>query len=337
MSRPVMADGSLRIVLTSGSRLPADKYGGTQRFIQWLGKKLVELGHDVTVLAPPGSWADFAHVLPYDPDEPLDPQLPDGCDLVHLHHAVDPLPDRPYLVTLHGNARPGTRLPPNTVFLTADHAERHGGRVFVYHGMDLDALGEPNFDGPKQHLIFLAKAAWRIKNVRGAIEISKRAHRKLAVAGGYRFNLNMGVHITLDRHVRFYGMVDDRQKEVLLNRSLALLFPVLWHEPFGLALIESLYFGNPVFGTPFGSLPEIVQPDVGVLSRSKSELVEALRHLEQFDRLRCHEYACDRFSSTRMAQDYLALYDKVLGGKSLHDSPPVMLESAEPTSLSMDE
>ena len=35
-----------------------------------------------------------------------------------------------------------------------------------------------------------------------------------------------------------------------------------WHEPFGIALIEALYFGCPVFGTPYGSLPEIVEEGV---------------------------------------------------------------------------
>ena len=68
---------------------------------------------------------------------------------------------------------------------------------------------------------------------------------------------------------------------MFFHHGLALLFPVKWHEPFGLALIESLYFGNPVFGTPFG--------------------------FERFDRRRCHEYACDRFSSTVMAKNYVDL------------------------------
>ena len=45
----------------------------------------------------------------------------------------------------------------------------------------------------------------------------------------------------------------------LLNASRGLIFPVRWHEPFGLAVIESLYFGCPVFATPYGALPELVQ------------------------------------------------------------------------------
>ena len=56
-----------------------------------------------------------------------------------------------------------------------------------------------------------------------------------------------------------------------------MIFPVRWHEPFGLAIVESLYFGCPVFGTPYGSLPEIVAPDVGVLSARASDLAEAVR------------------------------------------------------------
>ena len=36
------------------------------------------------------------------------------------------------------------------------------------------------------------------------------------------------------------------EKGEILNSSKGLVFPVLWHEPFGLAIIESLYYGCPV-------------------------------------------------------------------------------------------
>ena len=106
---------------------------------------------------------------------------------------------------------------------------------------------------PRKHLHFLAKAAWRVKNVKGAIEISRRSHHKLIVMGGTRLNLKMGFRFTPDLHVKFYGMVGGEQKLSLLNQSKALLFPVLWHEPFGIAITESLYMGAAVFGTPYGS------------------------------------------------------------------------------------
>ena len=112
-------------------------------------------------------------------------------------------------------------------------------------------------------------------------------------------NLKMGIRITLDPRIRFAGMVGGEQKNQLINGSLAPLFPVRWNESFGLAVVESLYFGCPVVGTPYGSLPELVTPEFGFLSNKKSELVEALSHVEEYDRKKCHEYICDNFASAK--------------------------------------
>jgi len=74
-----------------------------------------------------------------------------------------------------------------------------------------------------------------------------------------------------------------------------LLFPVLWNEPFGIALIESLYFGCPVIGTPYGSLPELIPKEVGFLSSKKDELVIAVKNIDAYDRTTCNRYVMDNF------------------------------------------
>ncbi|MEF9931013.1 MAG: glycosyltransferase, partial [Bacteroidales bacterium] len=53
-------------------------------------------------------------------------------------------------------------------------------------------------------------------------------------------------------------MIGGEQKLNILKESKGLIFPVIWNEPFGLAITESLYCGAPVFGTPYGSLPELI-------------------------------------------------------------------------------
>ena len=317
--------------------IPAVKYGGTERVVWWLSKKLAELGHRVTLLAPAGSSCDFATVLPLDPQKSLDAQVPDDVDIIHLHDDTQPSERTPTIRTFHGNMRKAGSMSENTVFISADQARRHGGSVFIHHGLDLQEYGPVDWSIPREHLVFLAKAAWKVKNVRDAIHIARKAGRPLAVAGGHRLNFTMGFRLTLDPNARFLGMVDHHHKQQVLNRSLALLFPVKWHEPFGLALIESLYFGNPVFGTPFGSLPEIVTDEVGFLSKSRNELIGQVRELERFDRRRCHEYVCDRFSSTVMAKNYLDLYEKVCNGENLHDQRPSWHDPAEPKYLPLDD
>jgi len=312
----------VRVAIVFNRIIPALRYGGSDRVVWWLGKHLVRAGHSVVFVVPPGSTCDFAEVIHYAPEVPVGDQIPPGVDVVH-DFALTNLDGHPSLTTLQGNMPPGARLPRNTAFISRNHAERHGGSVFVYNGIDPDDYGQPEWSASRDHLLFLALASWKVKNVRGAIRIARRARRSLSVVGGHRLNFNMGFRLTLDPNVRFHGVIGGEAKNRIINHSSALLFPVRWHEPFGIALIEALYFGCPVFGTPYGSLPEIVIPDVGVLADSETELARRLADLGQFNRRRCHQYACEEFSAELMTRRYLALYERVLNGESLHHHEPV--------------
>jgi glycosyltransferase involved in cell wall biosynthesis len=315
--------------------VPAHGYGGMERIAWWLGKALARLGHAVTLVVPPGSRSDFARVAAYDQARPIVDQIPRDVDLVHdfLLRTDYPVPA---VTTLHGNTAPGTVLPRNTVFISHNQALRHGGTVVVHNGIDPEEYGPVDWAAPRSKLLFLAKASWRVKNVQGAIRIAHGAGRRLVVAGGHRISLNMGFRVTLDPRVRFLGMVGGEDKHRLLNRSAALLFPVRWHEPFGIAILESLYFGLPVFGTTYGSLPELITPEVGTLANSESALVEAVKGLERFDGRRCHEYVLETFSADLMALRYLELYRRVLDGEALHDEAPVATDAASTDLLPID-
>ena len=152
--------------------------------------------------------------------------------------------------------------------------------------------------------------------------MARLAGEELHVAGGFRLNFRMGFRLTLSRQVRFHGWVGDGKKRQLLAGSKGLVYPVLWREPFGLALVESLYFGCPVFGTPYGSLPEIVPPDVGFLSADSAELAEAVRGAARFDRRRCHAHAISSFGARAMTDAYVEAYERVLAGEPIHAEPP---------------
>ena len=118
-------------------------------------------------------------------------------------------------------------------------------------------------------------------------------------------------------------MVGGAQKMQLLNASNGLIFPVRWHEPFGLAVIESLYFGCPVFSTPYGALPELVPEDCGLLSNRAEVLAEAVR-AGGFDPQACHQRALAHFSVERMAAGYLEKYEQVLAGELLNSVAPAI-------------
>lgn len=300
----------MNILIVHDQRLPVFTYGGTERVIWALAKELKGLGHQVSFLLPSGSSCDFATVYTYQAQLPLQAQIPAHIDVVHFQKEPSEPIDTPYLVTIHGNGNEGKQFSNQYVFVSKNHAERHGSKQFVYNGLDWETYQVPDFNRKRTHFHFLGNAAWRVKNVRGAIKMIKQTREEsLAVMGGVRFNFKMGMRFTFSNRVKFYGMVGGVQKFELLNQSKGLIFPVLWDEPFGLAITESLFYGCPVFGTPRGSLPELIQSDYGYLSEDPKELVRAIEAAEIFDPQKCHEYARDVFNARVMAEKYVGYYE----------------------------
>ena len=315
----------LHILIVSNGTIPVNKYGGIERVIWHLGKELAAMGHRITFLVGAGSKCDFGEVLPYNPDLPVSSQVPDNVDIVHSFLLDWDSNSKPFICTVEINTR-RRKIHQNSVFVSGDHAKRYGSNTFVYNGLGLEDYGTPDFKVDRTYMHFLGKAAWKVKNLRGCIDIARKSNNKLMVMGGNRINFNMGIKIYTARHIRFAGMVGGERKNRLINKSKALLFPVLWSEPFGIAITESLYFGCPVFGTPYGSLPELITPEFGFLSDKKTEIVDALKHIDQYDRKKCHEYVCEKFSSKQMAEKYLLLYEKVMNGQKLNSAPPKLLD-----------
>jgi glycosyltransferase involved in cell wall biosynthesis len=321
----------MHILIVNNTSIPVHKYGGTERVIWWLGKALVQVGHQVSYLVAPGSSCEFANVYTYNESVPFNTLIPEGIDVVHLNHHVNEIPNIPYIQTMHGNLNHAMELDQNTVFVSKNHAARFGSASYVHNGIDPMDYGMPILknEAVKNYFHFLGDAAWRVKNVKGAIQITKLAQQKLRVVGGVRFNFNQGIRLSFDTHVRFDGMQGGKEKNEIIKYSKGLIFPVRWHEPFGLALIESLYFGCPVFGTPYGSLPEIVVPEIGYLATTASGLADAVARVNDYNRKHCHEYVMDNFTHIQMSASYLRLYEKVLNGEKLNPKAPI-IQSIQP-------
>ncbi len=325
----IQKNRKLHILIVAPFKIPALLYGGTERVIWDLGKCLQNLGHQITYLVVAGSSCPFANVLFYDANKSLNQQIPDDVDLIHFQFSPNEEIKKPYLVTIHGNIPFGMVLDKQCVFVSKNHAERHGSNQFVYNGLDWDNYPKVDLKSKRNSFHFLANAAWKIKNLKGALELTKEANQKIVVLGGHRFNFRMGWRFTFDTHVSFKGMVDNQSKAKHLNKSKGLIFPVLWDEPFGLAVIESLYFGCPVFATPYGALPELLNNKVGLLSNKKSVLIEALKISDHFNKKSCHEYAQEQFSAMKMTKDYLKIYDQVMNGEVLNERHPTLLKKQE--------
>jgi glycosyltransferase involved in cell wall biosynthesis len=319
----------MKVVIFHPVALPPRDYGGTERVVGWLARGLVERGHEVHVAALAGSRLPAGvRLLAVESDRrgaaELAPRLPAGTDVVHFMappgDGAASLPC-PWLVTVHGNGKPGESFPSNSVFVSADHARRHGATAYVHNGLD---PSEYRFDRSKSRsFLFLSKTSWRVKNVAGAIRLCARARAPLRVAGGRRPWLSR-LEVLVRRNMSWEGPVAGATKARLLAEAKALVFPVAWPEPFGLVVAEALLSGTPVLASPRGSLPELVPADVGALPADEDGWIDWLsKPALPWDPERCRAWALERFHYARMSEGYEDLYRKIGGGARLHDASPV--------------
>ncbi len=314
----------MKILIAHQAKIPVTTYGGTERIIWWLGKELVRLGHQVTYLVKQGSTCSFANILIINSEKILNDQIPKEMDLIHCFFQPKELADKPYLVTNQGNVPDHDKLKPldhNTVFVSQNHAQRHQAECFVYNGIDIEDYGNPELTVKRNYFHFLAKASWKAKNLNGAINITRSTNQTIHVIGGNRLSSKIKLAYRSDPRIKFHGMIGGSQKNLILNHSKGLIFPVVWNEPFGIAMIESLYFGCPVFGTPYGSLPEIINEAVGFLSNSYRELSDSLIG-SNYSVNDCHNHVLQKFTTKIMVNNYLELYEKVLSGEKLNQVQP---------------
>jgi|SRR5262245_4166290 len=295
--------------------IPPPLYGGTERVIYWLGKALVQLGHQVTLLARPGSRIPGAELRSltavHGAGTDWTQLVPASCDLLHLWSPPSGRLPKPFLVTMGSNGRPGVSFPRNTVFVSRMHAANHRSRHFVYNG--IDPTEYECCSARAEYAVFLAKAQTRTKNLTGAIHVAREAGITLHVLGSRNWPWNLQRLLPTIRGVQYHGMVGGREKRKLLARARCLIFPVRYPEPFGVAVTEALVSGCYVVGTPHGALPEIVTPAVGRLSTVVGDLVEAIRTPARFDPQACRNRVLEGgFTHLDMAQHYLRYYETVL-------------------------
>jgi glycosyltransferase involved in cell wall biosynthesis len=305
----------MHVALFFPDRLPVPGYGGTQRAIVNLARGLAELGARVTLLAGAGSNVPEATLAAVDvqaargPSFDIQPFLPRDVDILCAFSPLHVAPRVPWIWRLAGNRRPGHQCPPNTLFVSADHARRHGGRAFVYNGVD---PREYPYQPVKSDFDLFLGRLHHVKGYHWAARGAKRSRRRLLVAGGWRPSFS--------RWVRYLGSVQGERRLTLLRSARCLWMPALWDEPCGNVLVEAMMCGTPILGTHRGSLPEIVTPEVGALGDSVDELAELARGIDRIDPAACRARAERHFSHVAMAEGYLRVFASYLSTAKLWGS-----------------
>lgn len=327
--------------------VPPQLYGGTERIVSYLTEELVRLGHDVTLFAS-GDSVTAAKLKPACPYSlrlatgPVNRDAPfvlmmekafgedaEQFDIIHSHLDFLSFPisrrcPTQVLTTLHGRLDLPEIMPVFHEFsemavVSISDAQRKplpqaNWKATVYHGLpDLYSF-HPN---PGSYLAFLGRISPE-KCPDHAIEIAKRVGMPLRIAAKVdpadRAYFETQIERLLEHPlVEYVGEITDAEKCDFLGDAAAVLCPYDWPEPFGLVLIESLACGTPVIAYRRGSIPEIVEDGVtGFICENLDEMVAAVERLPLIERRRCRESFEQRFTIRRMAEDYVALYERMI-------------------------
>jgi glycosyltransferase involved in cell wall biosynthesis len=201
----------------------------------------------------------------------------------------------------------------------------------IYHGIPVD-LHEVNLNPRGNYLAFLGRICPE-KRVDHAIAIARAAGMPLKIAAKVdkvdeAYFRQTIAPLLNGPDVEFVGEINERAKTAFLGDALALLFPIDWPEPFGLALIESMACGTPVLAFRRGSVPEIVDEGMtGSIVDTPEEAIQALPSVLSLDRRAVRQQFEERFSASRMARDYVKLYRSMLEEPARRDRDGKGLET----------
>jgi glycosyltransferase involved in cell wall biosynthesis len=352
---------SLRIaqVAPLHESVPPRLYGGTERVVSYLTEELVSLGHEVTLFAS-GDSESSARLVAACPralrlgggGDPIPAYFAmfeevyrrrDEFDVIHfhtdyLHFPVARREPTRHVTTLHSRLDRADRIPLYQRFgdepvISISDAQRAPLPTLawcgtVYNGLPLDRYRFAPERG--SYLVFLGRLS-REKGVEDAIEIAARAGLRLRIAAKVGAAdvayVDEVLRPLLRRpHVEFLGEIDDHEKQELLGGALALLFPIVWPEPFGMVMIEALACGTPVIAYRAGAVTEILDDGVtGVVCERVEDAVRGLETLSALTREACRSAFERRFTSERMARDYVAIYRRLDDARRDHpDRGPVL-------------
>jgi glycosyltransferase involved in cell wall biosynthesis len=113
--------------------------------------------------------------------------------------------------------------------------------------------------------------------------------------------------------VEYISEIGEGEKDEFLGNAYALLFPIDWPEPFGLAMIEAMACGTPIIAYRQGSIPEVMEEGrTGFIVNELEDAIAAARRIPELSRKRCREMYEQRFTAARMARDYLRVYERLI-------------------------
>jgi glycosyltransferase involved in cell wall biosynthesis len=216
----------------------------------------------------------------------------------------------------------GASVPVVTISEQARRDVPPGVRVVgvVHNGLSMKRYVPASLK-PDAYLMWLGRFVPE-KGAHAAIEVAKRANRRLVLAGIIDRGIPESVryfHEEIEPHIdqqqiRYVGSATTAHKITLLTGALGLLNPITWEEPFGMVMIEAMAMGCPVISFARGAAPELlVQGHTGFLVHTVDEMVQCIPHLALMDRAVIRSHVEAHFSARAMADNYVKVYHDLIG------------------------
>ncbi len=315
-----------------------------EQLVGLLADGLTGRGHEVTLYATGDSQTSAAlravHARGYDEDEEMwDWHRAESFnaalafehaaehDVIHAHDFHFALPfagltATPFVETPHVEIAPEVaeayhRRPDVHVVAVSKWQRRSlGDRPnvgVIPHGIAFDAFPFGARSG--EHLLFLGRML-ADKGPAEAIRVAQEVGMPLILAGPAQEGYDIRAEAAVDgERIRWVGPVTAAERNELLSSAAALLFPVVYPEPFGLVLLEAMACGTPVLASALGAAPEIVQEGVtGFTAPSWEGLAALVPAAAGLDRRAVRKAAEERFDVRHMVEAHEALYQRIADG-----------------------
>lgn len=322
-------------------RTPPEHYGPWEQVAANVTEGLISLGVDVTLFATGNSitTAKLDAVIPvgYEEDRSYDAKVVEclhisnlmekasDFDIIHNHFDFLPLTysrltNTPMVTTIHGFS--SAKIIPvyqkynsSSHYISISNADRSKDLQYldtVYNGLRTEDF---TFNAiPQDYLLFLGRIH-PDKGTAQAIEIAKQTKRKLIIAGIIQDQAYFEEKVKpfLNDQIEFIGSANPSKRDELLGNAAALLHPILFEEPFGLSVAESMLCGTPVIAYNKGAMPELIKDmETGFLVSNVNEAANAVDALASITRSDCRQWAEAMFSKEKMASDYLKNYHRIV-------------------------
>jgi glycosyltransferase involved in cell wall biosynthesis len=332
--------------------VPPPAYGGIEAVVSLLADELTLRGHDVMLLAAPGSRSAACVRAPLESEHPdrigwalyeadhvgsaydaVDDAVIAGqpFDVVHDHSgftavAMAPRSPVPVVHTLHAPfdddtspfyARHGHKVRLVAISRFQQEHAPAGVRVTEMVPNPIRVADWPFRAGKDEYLLWVGRFD-PVKGAHRAITVARRAGLPLVLAGPVQHGQEPYFHREIEPHidgetVRYVEEVGGARRMELFARAKALLMPIRWAEPFGLVMIEALVCGTPVLAFPEGAVSEIViDGENGFQVADEQRMTAAIVRLGEIDPLRCRESVASRYDVAIIAERYEAVYERAI-------------------------